>query len=120
MPKILQVQSQMLSILKGKRFILISLPLDGPEKFTDFLFVFEISDLKKQNEDFRKTVLLTMQSNRQEIIDEVKNLRTCLLQTFERAEQRLNNAGGYLELMDSTIADENIDSDYSERPPWFR
>lgn len=63
-----------------------------------------------------------MQSSRQEIVDEMKSLKSCFLQMVEMADRRLRKANGDLELMDSTVADDDDDSgdSDSEGKIWFR
>lgn len=108
-PKLLKVQTELLSLLTGMswHFLFFFYTIFTPQ---NNVLIFVFPDIRKKNADIHKSVMLEMQICRQEIIEEVQQLKERISRMIELTRRTNYNQENFafLEIADP---DENGDDD---------
>lgn len=108
MSKMLEKQNEVLGLLRGK-----SIWLNNGRHFQPQSFI--IPEIKADNENLRKSMLLQVQVCRQEIIDKLRDLKRTFRHVIQSAQMPndLNGFGvnGIQNVMDAECLNDDVDDD---------
>lgn len=113
-PKLLKAQNEILSLLSGNTDSFLKCPIIYEIVFC-FFFIF-YAEIRKKNTDIHKSVMLEMQICRQEIIDEVHQLKENFTRMMELARRTNYNQENmaFLEIADHDDQNGDDESENSE------